>query len=50
LGLTLDESQHITPKLAALQWASLSDMANAKYPSGYAVTMSEALFEIVSLL
>jgi len=26
LGLTLDESQHITPKLAALQRASLSVM------------------------
>jgi hypothetical protein len=34
LGLTLDESQHINPKLAALQWARLSDMVNAKYPSG----------------
>jgi len=26
LGLTLGESQHITPKLAALQRASLSDI------------------------
>jgi len=26
LGLTLDESQHITPKLAALQRARLSDI------------------------